>query len=512
VVILLGAMLYSGGYALELASTSLGAMRLWGALQWVGIVTLPTAVFGFALAYSGHGYWWDRRKALLAAIVPAATLLLRWTNGWHHLVHATAVVDRSLGFALQRVTYGPAWWAAGAYHYALLAASLLLLLRMWARSFRLYWLQVGVLLLGMLGPWVANLFYILRLSPWPGLDLTPLGFGITALTIAWSLFGLHWLDIAPLVRTAVIQDLADAVIVVDVQGRVAELNPAAADLFATTVSAATGQAPEDVCGACPELVGRLKSGAATGAPVTLVRGNVQRAFDAHISPLCDRRGRIVGRSVVLRDITERFEAEAALLQSREHFRNLIENALDLIVVFNPDGSVHYASPSMKPLLGYEPEAMIGKDSFAAFHHEDVVRVQELYLRALQEPDLTQSAEVRVRDADGDWHVLEAVGRALREGGQVTGVVVNARDITERRRVGARSRQRAEQLAALQATVLDLTGLRDLPGLLQAIVERAAPARCAGRRAVCMRAGKPAGAQRGELQHGPRLHRQHAQVR
>lgn len=142
------------------------------------------------------------------------------------------------------------------------------------------------------------------------------------------------------------------------------------------------------------------------------------------------KGRLDGDLLVrsIRYATERGRAIEALERREEHYRSLIENSMDLISILNLDGTIRYVSPSHERLLGYPLEALVGKNVIAFVHPEDKLRVQT----ALVNENKGRVVECRVRHSDGSWRVLESFARDLTHLAGVSGVVLNARDITERK--------------------------------------------------------------------------------
>jgi diguanylate cyclase (GGDEF)-like protein/PAS domain S-box-containing protein len=141
---------------------------------------------------------------------------------------------------------------------------------------------------------------------------------------------------------------------------------------------------------------------------------------------------IIGYEGIVEDVTERRRSTAALRESEEHFRSLIEHALDTITILSADGTIKYQSPSVQRVLGYQPEEMVGSKVFDFIHPDDLVLVQEAFGRVGAQTGEISSLELRFRHADGSWRVLEAVGRNLLSTPSVGGIVVNARDITQRK--------------------------------------------------------------------------------
>ena len=122
------------------------------------------------------------------------------------------------------------------------------------------------------------------------------------------------------------------------------------------------------------------------------------------------------------------------LQHREeHFRSLIENAMDIIAILSAEAGIMYVSPSAERILGYPPGELEGKNTLDFVHPEDLPGVQKLFQALARTPGNTVSLEFRFRHNDGDYRVLESASKNLLDHPAVKGIVVNSRDVTRRRR-------------------------------------------------------------------------------
>src|SRR2546425_1732269 len=119
-------------------------------------------------------------------------------------------------------------------------------------------------------------------------------------------------------------------------------------------------------------------------------------------------------------------------EREEYFRSLIEQAMDIIAVLDPEGALRYASPSLLPLLGYAPEDLVGLSIFALVHPDDVDETLRVFSEGVATGQGGRLLELRLRHKDGTFRHLEAIGRYLLDDPLVKGVVINARDVTERR--------------------------------------------------------------------------------
>ncbi|HKH12430.1 MAG TPA: PAS domain S-box protein [Rubrobacter sp.] len=136
---------------------------------------------------------------------------------------------------------------------------------------------------------------------------------------------------------------------------------------------------------------------------------------------------------LVRDITARKRAEDALRRSEERFRALVRYASDMIVILDRDGEILYESPAVERILGFTVEERVGTNSFDYLHPEDREPVARRFAELVRQPGGRISAEYRVHDKTGDWRFFEAMGVNMLEDPVISGVVVNLRDVTERRR-------------------------------------------------------------------------------
>jgi PAS domain S-box-containing protein len=166
-----------------------------------------------------------------------------------------------------------------------------------------------------------------------------------------------------------------------------------------------------------------------------------------------------------RDITERISLDEELRHSERYFRVLIENAYDIIAVLNPDGTMAYLSPSLERISGFSQEERLGKDAFQFFHPDDLPGVIEAFSRGIQRPGHTDVIEYRWQHKDGSWHWQEAIATNLLDDPVVRGIVVNARDITDRKEAEAAMRESEERYRSLVETSPDCIIMVDLEGTI-----------------------------------------------
>ena len=153
----------------------------------------------------------------------------------------------------------------------------------------------------------------------------------------------------------------------------------------------------------------------------------RREFTIHDTHFLQAVANVLGTAV------DRTRSEVALRQSEEHFRSLIENASDIVTIVGENGVFRYASPSVERVLGYKPGDLLERNAFDFVHPDDIPAVAEALSRAIHRPGTPQAAQLRFRASDGAWRLLETVGQARVTDAGTAQLIVNARDVTERRR-------------------------------------------------------------------------------
>ena len=143
----------------------------------------------------------------------------------------------------------------------------------------------------------------------------------------------------------------------------------------------------------------------------------------------------------------RREAEAARHKSESRLRAIFANSLDLIAVVEPrPGKVKFVSPSVTRLLGYDPDNEV-TGTFYDYVHEDDRERALLALEDCSEPGATCTVELRIRHKDGSWRWFEVAARGLEGDPAIAGILICARDVTERRAIEEQLRQ-AQRLEAV----------------------------------------------------------------
>jgi PAS domain S-box-containing protein len=267
-------------------------------------------------------------------------------------------------------------------------------------------------------------------------------------------------------RDLVVEKMPDGMIVLDAQGNIVDLNPALLEAMGISASQAIGQRSKDLFSAWPHLVERYEHTLEAQDEIVFGEGESQTWSEIRMSPLRDSGGRLLGRVVTVRDITERKRMEEALRRSEEIYRNIYENVADVIYETDNRGYLISISPSIQKRAGYLPEELIGRNVTDFFVYPEQYAALDAQIT---ETGSVNDFEALLRKKDGNpvWvsitsHVIfDANGRGVATEGVL-------RDITERKQAEEHIKQ---MNAELERRVLDRTSqLQETNAFLTTLIE------------------------------------------
>ena len=156
------------------------------------------------------------------------------------------------------------------------------------------------------------------------------------------------------------------------------------------------------------------------------------------------------RGVVINghDISRRKEALAALSQSEERFRALVQHSTDIIAVIDAAATLLYASPATETVLGYPEGALIGSNALDLVHPDDTEIAVITLAQIVEDPTVHPRLELRIHHADGSWRHIEYSASNLLDDPSVRGIVLNSREVTDRRRAEEIERERHQWFRSL----------------------------------------------------------------
>lgn len=217
--------IWSIAYGLELASQTLEQITLFIKIEYFGVASLPVGWLFFCLTLSGKESWYNRRRnVLITSCIPLITLLLVWTDEYHHLIYTQVELAKNTPFPLAHLDQGIWYYVFTIYFYVLLAAGCYLILRTFRQSDRIYKNQNNSILTAALIPWFVHLIGLFGIKPLGFIDVTPFAFILTIFFILIGIYRFKLFDIIPIARDKVLELMRDGFIVLDQHNRIIDYN------------------------------------------------------------------------------------------------------------------------------------------------------------------------------------------------------------------------------------------------------------------------------------------------
>jgi PAS domain-containing protein len=317
-LMLLAAALWAACDAIEVFLPTVEGRMLISQIQYFGVVSCAPFFFQAAMELARLEGLLTRPLWLAVWGIPIITLGMAWTSTWHHLLWTSIEMPKE-GEVLSTYNYGWWFWVLAAQHYILTAISTLVLLSARRRVTHAFRAPMMAVVVAVLISWTGNILYIFKLGPWPGLNYLTMSLGLVGVVLAWAVVSEGLLDLLPRAREALIETIADGVIIIDRSDRIIYANSAAQEHLA--MSADATHVPETV--RIPE---RNRTSVPWLGEMSVPSGNATRWVDVRVDPISDRWGDVAGRLVVTRDITVRKVLEA----ERERLIAELKNALQVV--------------------------------------------------------------------------------------------------------------------------------------------------------------------------------------
>ncbi|WP_252700212.1 histidine kinase N-terminal 7TM domain-containing protein [Natronosalvus vescus] len=430
--------------------------RFWYYLTYAGIPTVVLGWFLFALEFTGHEEWITPKTVGLLLVEPVAVQLVVWTNEYHNLFWRDLPEN-----PLNQASYELLFWIHVLYSYGLLLAGSIILVSFVLYSKTLYRDQVAAILFACSVPWGTNMVYLFTSFP---TDLTPLAIGVSSIAFAWSMFRYGFMDVVPIARDTVIDEMSDGVLVLDAHCRIVDYNRAIHPLIAAEESTLVGSHVTDVFAfgrfrAVDEEPGNGTDAASANLALeaffdesietertieveTVVSDSGSpRAFSLTLSPFYARKSTQTGQLLVSQEITisKRRERQlsdlAAELEHRTREQSaLIENIPGLVYRMpEPDsGTCSFVSTAAMAVTGYPPAAFeSGERSLNDLvHGEERQRVLEQKQAAIADRS-RYDVTYRIRTGKDGTRWVRDVGEGIvTDDGDLASVVGVIIDVTE----------------------------------------------------------------------------------
>ena len=291
---------------------------------WLGFTKLcgtitTTAFFTFALEYTKRQHLLTWFSVSLLAVEPAFIQILLWTDQLHSKYSTGYAMD-----ATETIQAGSLWfWIDAIYSNSLVLIAIFLFIQTFIRKSGQYRLQSGTILAGAFIPILIKMINLVGLTIIYNYDLTPIAFSIAGLFFTYGLFHYYQLEFSAVERDIVVEKMKDGWVVLDMQNRIVDLNPAAEALIGLDRNKIYGQSAENILSDWQNVIKCDRNIKELVINKSVKNREGWRYLNIGSSPLTDQSGHFIGQVLVLRDITEHKMADEARQQSHAKLLNLL---------------------------------------------------------------------------------------------------------------------------------------------------------------------------------------------
>ena len=310
-LLLLSMTIWSGFYSTRWMEISLGAKAIGFNLMFLGVAPLPTLFLLFVLAFTRNDTWLTRRNLFLLSIHPVTLVLLEWTNSYHHLLYLSLKAVQVNNFMAMEYIRGPLYFVSVIYSYLVIGIALFLLGQGALHLGPLYQTQYRLIIIASILPWAGNIYSENYFDTLHGLDLAPITFGLSAIIFASSVLRTNFMDLIPIARSHLIENMRDGILVLDAQNRIVDINPAMENFIEKKASFYMGKNAFEVFHSWMEKTDFHLDGMETRTELRVPK-DPSRYLDLRVTPLYDKSQLLNGRLMVFRDVTERKHVEKRL--------------------------------------------------------------------------------------------------------------------------------------------------------------------------------------------------------
>lgn len=305
---------WSLGNALEMSGIDFFTKLFWANIQYFSYCYSPLALLALCMRFTGYDKWLNNKKFLWLLIMPTIVIVLVWTDRFHGLIRYNMRLDMSSNFPIISKEYGPVFFVHAIYGHIINITAIILLVRAVIYRKTVYRKQAVILLIGASFIVFPNLLYITGLSPVKQLDLTPVFFGPAGALIAWAIFRYKMFELVPLARATVIETMDAGMMILDRQGRILDINPAFEKIMGISAKQASTRYAEEICHNVPELMTVCIDINTLHAEFNIKNYDGAKIYEALLSPLTDSKGLLLGRLVMVYEITEKKKSQQQYLE------------------------------------------------------------------------------------------------------------------------------------------------------------------------------------------------------
>ena len=344
-------------------SPSLKYKIYWAAIGYPGSQFSPVLLFFFFFNFTGLEKLLTRKRMILLCILPVISVAMAATNNWHHWLWASLKETEGWFGSGTLFVHGPWFWVEVIYSYTLIGVGVFLYLRFLIKSSKEFSLKARQILTLSIFPFFGHFLYIFYPEAFSGCDLTPLIFGAVVLIFIWFSFRYQYIDLVPIARATLIDNLEVGFLFLDIFNRIVDINPKAKN-FLNLTNSIIGKSAENSI----PIWSKLEQ--ISNDPIIVdLRGNKNHIYlSVYSSPVIGKNGSYIGKVMVFNEITEQLKIKEAWLKTEQEKSLILQAMSDTVAYYNnPDLTISWANPAAAISVNRKLDEISGLHCYEIWH-------------------------------------------------------------------------------------------------------------------------------------------------
>ena len=439
---------WTAGYIFEIIFIDINHKIFWAKFEYIGILTIPIAFLEFAIRNTRSNKYNNWRIHTLSGLLSLIFFVFIFSTENYPWLFADYNIEYLEDIPLLVINYGPLFKVMVATIYLRIIIAFLIMYNAFSTNNKLNRNQLLTLIVAAVVPFIANIIYFSGIFMEPLIDFTPFAFLISGIAIYMGFFKYHFLDISPIARNQLIENMVDGVLVLTPDDIIIDLNPSFRKILDIPNTDVIGSHILSIFENNPNIKRLLDKNNGTQKLILDFQINNKEAnFEVKISPLIDDKNENIGRMIVFHDVTNELFIEKEIKETEERYQQLVEQS-PITVGIHCDEKIVYINKAGLELFGAKhSDELIGKNIYSLMHPDYLELIQKRVQNTYINKESAEKLEEKMIRLDGSVIEVEVLNHPIDYQGKPASQVMII-DVSERRDNEKKRQRQLNELSVL----------------------------------------------------------------